>query len=416
MDIVIEKKKQFGHKKLVIAAGLIAAAIYLGQYIWQISSANFTVSRSTVSLGEAKQGNFTVSVRGAGKLVADQVQWISTRTEAKVETQLVKAGDVVKKGDLLAKLSNIQLERQLEEEKWELEALMEENHATRIQLENTLLEYEALVLNNKLDYEKSVVIYEAYHQLIDSRTVSNLDYQSRRFEMHQAKERWLVSQKQLVKMRENVLAQQKSREVRTKQSQNRVQRIQQQIDDLDVRATIDAIVQEIPIKPGQQLMLGGNVARLAAQDNLIAELQIPEIQIRNVKLGQSVIIDTRNNKVSGVVARIEPAVVNGNVKVGVEFKDKLPADARPDLSVDGEIKIADLSNTLYIERPLFAQTDSVGTVYKLSDDGQTAERAQIRFGKGSMSHIQIEEGLAKGDRIIVSDPSRFEGFEVIRLN
>ena len=162
--------------------------------------------------------------------------------------------------------------------------------------------------------------------------------------------------------------------------------------------------------------MGANIAKLAQQDSLIAELQVPELQIRNVVIGQRVIIDTRNNKVAGEVSRVDPAVVNGNVQVDVKFVGDLPKDARPDLTVDGEIKIAELTDTLYVNRPIFAQSQSSTALYKISDDGDFAERISAKLGQGSVNQIQILEGLNVGDKIIISDPSSWENYQKIRID
>ena len=145
----------------------------------------------------------------------------------------------------------------------------------------------------------------------------------------------------------------------------KLERAQQQVENLKIVASIDSVVQEVAVEPGQRISMGGNIAKLAQQDSLIAEINIPELEIRNVAIGQTVIIDTRNNKVTGRVSRIDPAVVNGNVQVDVEFISQLPLDARPDLAVEGEIKISEISDTLFVNRPLFAQSQSETAVYIL---------------------------------------------------
>ena len=171
---------------------------------------------------------------------------------------------------------------------------------------------------------------------------------------------------------------------------------------------MDSIVLEMPLISGQRVITGDSIAKLAQQDSLIAELQIPEIQIRQVVVGQRVIIDTRNNKIIGSVSRIDPAVLNGNVLVDVKFTQELPDDVRPDLSVDGEIMVSEIPDALYVDRPLYAQSSSRTALFKLSDDGKFAERVNVNFGQGSVSQIQVIAGLRTGDRILVSDPTRFE--------
>ena len=182
------------------------------------------------------------------------------------------------------------------------------------------------------------------------------------------------------------------------------------------RQSLDSVVQDVSVEPGQRVNMGSNLAKLAQQDSLIAELQVAELLIGEVSIGQLVTIDTRNNTVSGIVARVDPAVVNGNVQVDVTFTEALPSDARPDLSVDGEIMITDIADTLYVSRPIFSQRQSNTTIYKLNQDGNLAQRTQVKLGKGSINQIQVIEGLAVGDRVIISDSSSWQKYQKVRIN
>ena len=217
-------------------------------------------------------------------------------------------------------------------------------------------------------------------------------------------------------MGENLTAQNTARQADLNRLRKRVERMQQQVDELKVLASFDSIVLDVPLEVGQRVPMGANIAKLAQQDRLIAELRIPELQIRDVAVGNPVVIDTRNSLVNGVVSRIEPAVVGGNVQVDVAFPDGLPPDARADLSVEGRIKVADIDDTVYVDRPLFAQSQGRATFYRVSDDGRYAERTLVTLGQGSVSTVQVLEGLAPGDRIVTSDPTRFEAFDRFRIN
>jgi hypothetical protein len=126
--------------------------------------------------------------------------------------------------------------------------------------------------------------------------------------------------------------------------------------------------------------------------------------------------ETRNIKVEVIVSRVDPAVVNGNVQVDVKFVEELPIEARPDLAVDGEITITEIADTLFVNRPLFAQSQSSSSLYKLSEDGQFAERINVKLGQGSVNQIQVIEGLAIGEKIIISDSSSWDSYQKIRIN
>ena len=303
----------------------------------------------------------------------------------------------------------------LAETQWELTATAEELKAAQVQQETELLSQKSIVENAKLNFERSQLEYVAQTDLIKTGAVSKIAFQRTQLETSQFEQRWHTSQEQYLKMQQNLLAQNRARQARLSQMKNRLERLQQRVDGLQVRATFDSIVLDVPIEAGQRIQAGANIAKLAQQDALYAELSVPELKINDVAVGQKVLIDTRNTVVNGKVARIDPTVINGNVQVDVVFTQPLPSDARPDLSVDGEIITAHIENTLYVTRPLLSQSNSRAALYKVRDDNQFAERVHVRLGASSPNRIQILEGLNAGDTIVVSDPSLFQTYNIFRL-
>jgi multidrug efflux pump subunit AcrA (membrane-fusion protein) len=418
MDINRAKSKKNKIAQYYPWALALLPVFFAVKYLIFLSQADFSVDSDNMVFGEVKQGEFVVSVRGTGVLVPDHVQWLAASVNARVERLVVKAGKYVKQGELIVVLSNPQLVQMLDETLWELEALEAETVAAKVAQESSLLNQKSETFNSKLNYESSKLKQDAQEQLFRQKTgaVSKLDYEKTRLETKQHEQRWEINEERYVKMQENLIAQNNARGARLNKMKKILERVQQQIEDLNVYATMDSVVQEVPLEPGQQIPMGTNIAKLARQDSLIAELQIPEAQIRSVALGNRVVIDTRNNKVEGIVTRIDPAVTSGNVQVDVEFTQALPTDARPDLTIDGEIMIAEMDNTLHVNRPIFAQSQSHSSLYKLSSDGKFAERVPVTLGLGSVNQIQIVEGLNLGDKIIISDPTSWESYQKIRIN
>jgi len=418
LDISRSKQKSPFIKRYLPWA-LVAIVVGSGlNYAWSLTQAEFSIDAERLVYGEVKRGDFTVSVRGSGLLVPDKIQWLSASVEARVDQILVKPGKVVKQGDLIAQLSNPKLEQLLEETRWELEARVAESKASEVAQKAEMLLQRSQMLNVKLNYESSKLKLDAQTVLFSQKTgtVSKIDYEKTRLETIQLKQRWDIQKDILKTLAENSIAQANARRSRLLKMQKTLERAEQQVKHLTVYASIDSVVQEVAIEPGQRISMGSNIAKLAQKSSLIAELQVPELQIRDVAIGQRVIIDTRNNEVIGVVSRIDPAVVNGNVQVDVEFVDPLPSDARPDLSIDGEIKIAEISNTLFVARPLFAQSEANSSLYKISADGQFAERITVKLGKGSINQVQILEGLMLGEKVIISDPSSWDSYQKVSIN
>jgi hypothetical protein len=153
----------------------------------------------------------------------------------------------------------------------------------------------------------------------------------------------------------------------------------------------------------------------AANKSTKAQLKIPEAQAKDVQIGQSASIDTRDGIVPGHVVRVDPSVVEGAVTVDVKLDRPLPKGMRPDLSVDGTIEIEKLKDAIYMGRPVFYLPNSTVEIFKLGQDGKGANRVPVKLGRASANSIEILSGLQPADKVIISDMSAWDGFDRIRL-
>ncbi len=418
MDIVRSKqKKKFNIKRWLSVAAISAVALVSIVNLSGNSSV-YQVDKSELLIAEVQRGQLNISVRGVGVLVPKDIRWVATNVEGRVERILIKAGAKVKKGDLLLELSNPQLVQQLEETKWQLEEMVAETNALNVSLASELLDQEAAVINEKLNHERALLTYNAQKKLLDKGTVavSHIAHEEVKIDVAQYQERWQLEIKRLNKKQESLIAQSKAYQARLNRMHKIYQRAQQQVESLKVHATMDSIVQAMPMELGQQVMIGSNLARLARSGEFIAELRVPEKQIKDVVLGQSVVVDTRNSKIKGIVQRIDPIVNNGSVQVDIELIGDMPKDARPDLTVNGVISIAKIKDTLFVKRPMFASEQSEVFVYMLTEDDSQADKVKIHFGQTSTQYIQITSGLVAGNNIIISDVSAWEKQQTISVN
>jgi hypothetical protein len=170
------------------------------------------------------------------------------------------------------------------------------------------------------------------------------------------------------------------------------------------------------LEVGQWAQPGATLAKVVEPDRLKAVLKVPETLARDIAPGQDAKIDTRNGVVDGSVIRIDPSVLNGTVAVHVALVGPLPRGARPDLTVEGTVQVEQLTDVTYLRRPAYSQPNSTMTLFRLSSNGSSAERVGVRLGRSSADTIEVIQGLEIGDRIVVSDMSRWERFDRIRLN
>jgi HlyD family secretion protein len=144
-------------------------------------------------------------------------------------------------------------------------------------------------------------------------------------------------------------------------------------------------------------------------------VRVPETQAKDILVGQRASIDTRGAVIKGRVARIDPSVQNGTVLVDVSLEGGLPPGARPDLTIEGTIEIERLSDVLFVGRPAFGNEQSTVQMFKLDADAEFASRIPVRLGRSSTNTVEISEGLAVGDRVILSDMSQWAESERIRI-
>jgi beta-lactamase regulating signal transducer with metallopeptidase domain len=145
-----------------------------------------------------------------------------------------------------------------------------------------------------------------------------------------------------------------------------------------------------------------------------AELKVDASQASLIQVGQTASLAPRQGfTIQGTVARIDPNPANGTVGVAIDLKAPVPEAAG--VPVDGTIRIRVLKDVVYVGRPVFAAADSRYGLFKLETDVSHATRVGVRFGAASVDAIQILEGLQAGDRVILSDMSKYDGYGRIRV-
>jgi multidrug resistance efflux pump len=399
---------------------VIGIVLFSATYFFKssIGSASFIVEKNELVIATVKQGNFKVNVRATGVLKPEDIRWVSSQVSGRVEQAFVKAGATVTTGQVLMQLSNPELRRELEKARWEFEAKKAENHAAFVTLESQLLDLKNSVVEADYSYQGSKLKLDAETQLFEQKngTVSALDYQRSQLEVKQKMQYWQSQKQKVIKMQANLLATKTAQQARLGLVENNYLRVKDQVASLAVKATTDGVVQQVSLVLGEQAQVGGSVALIADQRSLFAELQVQEIKVNNIVLGQKVTVDTRTSEIIGEIIRIDPAVNAGMVQVDVKLTSALPNEARPDLTVDGLIEISNIDNALYVKRPVFAPKHSKTGLFRLTKDEQFAQKQVVALGQSSVNQIQILSGLTVGDDVIISDTSNWQEHAEIMIN
>lgn len=407
----VQKHRRF---KLLLAGGgaAIAAACLL---LWWIGPALPEVERTSLWIGNVERGDMLQEVRASGTLVPRSSRWLAAASPAQVQQVLVWPGASVQPDTILMRLGNPEVEENLHTARALVAAAEAEVASKRAELDSQLLSVRTGLAQAQADYAMAQVKSEADTRAVKLQVIPRVQYEQGQIAFAQQKNRLDIEKERLDGFAAGVKAQMASVEARLQQQRSNLLLRQRQAGALEVKAGIAGVLQEVAVQEGAQVVTGANLARVARQDVLIARLQVSELQAKDVVVGMPAVVDTHNGNIEGKVDRIDPAVRNGSVRVDVALTGELPPGARPDLSVDGRIRVALHRNVLAVGRPPLAQPNRPLSLLRLDPGGKTASRVQVRAGAVSVDRIQVLQGLKQDDQVILSDTSQWNKYERIRL-
>jgi len=413
----IKRKPQGKTKQYVMYALGAVALIAMTWFFMTLEAAPPTVESAIIWTGTVERGELLRQVRGPGTLVPEDVLFVSARTAGVIEQILLDAGAQVTPESVIMILSNPNLELQVRQAEWQLRGAEATYTQQRVTLEQGRLQQQSQVAQVQAAYHQARLQADRDQQLYEENLVSQITMEISNSRAEELESRFKIEQTRLEKLEESRVAQLAVQQAQVDQRGAEYELRLRDLDSLKVRPTITGVLQAVPVEEGQQITLGTTLARVADPTKLKAELRIAQTQAGEVRIGQSAIVDTRNGIVAARVIRIDPAVVQGTVLVDVELlTDDLPPGARPDLSVDGRIEIERLSDVLYVDRPAYGQANQSVGLFKLIAGGGEAVRTTVRFGASSVDKIVVQEGLQVGDEIILSDMSRFDTADKVRIS
>jgi len=405
----------------LIFAGVAVVVLVLGVVgVSRLKPAAPTVDRSTIWPETVKRGPMVRQVRGStGTLVPreDSIELIPAQTDATVVRIRVLPGAKVTPDTILMDLADPQLQQEVLNAELAMKAAQADYKSLQATLQSTLMDKKAAAAQVNSDYTQDKLQAQTDKALYDLGVISGLAYSKSKNTADQLTDQHQLSQQQLDVNQKAIEVQLASAQAKVDQAKALLNLYQKQAQALQVRAGISGAVAPlaVPLQVGQHVTAGTSVAEVIQLDKLKAALQIPETQARDIQIGQPATIDTHNGVIPGHVTRIDPSVVNGTRTVDVALDGPLPSGAVPQLSVDGTIDLERLVDVLYVGRPALGNENSTLSLFKVDPDGKGAMRVPVKVGRASVNSIQVLEGLKEGDTVILSDMSRWDNVDRIRL-
>jgi HlyD family secretion protein len=412
-DVARQKRR----RRIIYAALGVVLLALVTMGLSRLKPAAPSVERSTVWVDTVKRGSILRQVRGLGTLVPMEgsIQFLPAITDGRVEKILELPGAQVKSDTILLEMSNPQLSQEALDSEWKLKAAEADYKNLQVTLASQVLAQKSLSAQAQSEYSQAKMQSDIDTELAKLGVISELSHKVSSQKADELSTRNDIEKQRLTNSNEVLLAQLQAKQAEVEEFRALAKLKESQVDRLKVRAGIDGVLQEQTLKIGQFVTPGTVLAKVVQPQRLKAELKIAETQAKDIQLGQPASVDTHNGVIHGHVVRIDPSVVNGTVSVDVTLDGALPQGARPDLSVDGTIDLEKMDNVLYVGRPAFGQEQSTVGMFKLEPDGNNAVRAQVKLGRSSVNTVEILQGLKEGDQVVLSDMSRWDNFDRIRL-
>jgi HlyD family secretion protein len=408
------QKRRLRRSIFIIASIAVVSLVTIG--LTRLEPAAPTVEKETVLVDTVKRGLMLRQVRGPGTLVPEDVRWISAPVEGRIERIPALPGVEVTADTVLLEMSDPQIQQSALEAQAELQAAQADYDDLKAQLENQLLSQQAQLAAAESQSEQANLQEEADEKLAKDGLIPDLNLKLSRLRAAQLSKQARIERERVQQNRQSAQAQLAAQRARVDQARAMYELRRRQVESLKVRAGISGQLQELPVQVGQSVTPGMVLARVARPEKLKAELRIPEVQAKEVRVGMKATIDTRPDPIQGRVMRVAPSSQDGSVIVDVSLEGPLPSGARPNLSVDGTIEIERLENVLYVGRPAIGQANSKIELFRLTDEGKEAVRVPVELGRTSVNTVEIVKGLQVGDQVILSDTAAQDGYDKIRLN
>jgi HlyD family secretion protein len=415
MDKPRTDQSQRHRKRWMLAAALALGLAGVTVVLARLKPAAPAVDRNLVVIETVKRGPILRQVRGIGTLVPEDISWITARTSGHVTRIVLRPGAIVKPDDIILVLDNPEVRQDAVDADSQLRAAEAEVLNSRAQLESSVLAAEAAAADARAEYEQSRLKAEVNDKLFKNGLVSELELQLSKVTAEQAATRNTLEQKRFEFTRHSITPQLAVKQADVERFRAQARLRHEELEALNVHAGMAGVLQVLPVEVGAQVASGANLARVADPSRLKAVIRVAETQVKDIQLGQSASIDTRNGVVGGLVARIDPSVRDGTVTVDVTLTETLPRGARPDLSVEGTIELERLSSVVFIGRPAFGEEKSKVRMFKLAPQGDEAARTTVELGRSSINTVEIVSGLSPGDKVILSDMSEWDESDRIRL-
>ena len=416
MDRPIEKKKGIKRKHiyLAIGIGLLLLIVYKAFFTGNLST--YRIDADKVTIATVEDGIFNNYITVTGTVAPGATIFLDAREGGRVEEKVVEEGTMVKKGDVILRLSNPDLNLSILNSEAQLAEKSNFLRNTLVTMEQERIQIKRELLNLEFDIKRKKRVFEQNKTLYADKLVPKDDFLNSKEDYEFAKrsyELYLERQKQDSVYRSIQVKQMNSN---LHNMELNLQLVRQRKENLNVKAPVDGQLSSLDVEIGQSVPKGGRIGQINVLTSFKVVAQIDEHYIDKVRTGLTATLDRQGKTFDLRIRKVFPEVRNGRFTVEMVFKGEKPANMHTGQTYYIRLQLGNPQKALLLPRGSFFQQTGGQWIFVLSDDGKYALKRNIKIGRQNPKYYELIEGLKPGEKVIVSDYSNFGDNQRLELN
>lgn len=410
MDKVIEKKKGIAAaftKKSVKWWALGAFVILVVVLLLTGRRSVLRVDGSTILTGTARQGEFNDYIRVSGQVQPMTTVQLSPTEGGNVKRIVVEEGSHVNEGDVIVVLGNENLDMQILNSEAELAEKENILRNTMISMEQQKLSVRQEKLSLQIEVRRARRAYEQNKALYEEKLIAKEEYlkASEDYELAKDKLELVTDRERQDSLYRSVqIAQMHESLENMRLNMNMIRRRK---ENLSVKAPISGELGLLDVELGQSVAAGAKIGQINNLDSYKIEAQIDEHYIDRVASGLEATFERQSEKYSSVIRKVYPEVRDGKFKADFRFEGQQPENIRTGQTYYLNLQLGQSAEAILIPRGSFYQNTGGKWVYVLNADGTKATKRSVRIGRQNPQYYEVLEGLAPGDKVIISSYDSF---------
>lgn len=415
MDIQLEKKKGIQKKHLPYIAIGIVLVILIGSLLFGNHASTLKVEAKSLNIGEVKQEQFNDFVRVDGQVQPITVVQLSPEEGGIVREKVVEEGSQVKKGDVIIRLSNSNLDLQILNAEAELAEKQNFLRNTQVTMEQDKLSNETERVQYAMEMRRARRSFEQQKQLYKEDLIAKEEYLKAEEEYDLAARKYELVVKKLSQDSLSRRIQMEELEGSLANMRRNIQLIHERKENLNVRSQIDGELGLLDVVLGQNISPGQKVGQVNDLSDYKIEALIDEHYIDRVKPGLSASFDRQSTQFELTVRKVYPEVRDGKFQTDFIFKGERPDNIRTGQTYYINLELGQPTESIIIPKGTFFQSTGGNWIFVVDADGKRAYRRKIKIGRQNPQYYEVLEGLEPGEKVIVSSYEAYKNNEILIL-